>query len=127
MLTDLKTIFLLLPLVLVTKMVNWLPWWSFVVPVMAVGFFVTLIGWKINSLATGFFSGFLIWVGADIYFTALYEGDLLGRVSHLLDIPKILILLLSGILGGLLTGLALYTGKSFVPQRQTYTGKFPNK
>lgn len=42
---------------------------------------------------------------------------MLSKMGQLLFIPKIGVILISGIVGGLVAGLALYTGKTIVAYR----------
>jgi len=111
---NIKTIILIIPLIILTRLPEALPWWSFVVPVMILGIIITLKKWEVSGFMIGFLPGFLIWVGANLYFDAMLPGDVLKKIGLLLSVPKIIVLLISGITGGLVTGLALYTGKAMV-------------
>ena len=68
----------------------------------------------------GFLAGFLVWFGSNLYFDFTLSSSVLNKISLILSIPKILILLASGILGGLLTGLSLYTGKKMLTQDEIH-------
>jgi apolipoprotein N-acyltransferase len=86
-----------------------LPWWSFVIPVMLLGIYVGIRGWDIPCFCIGFVAGFIVWAGAGWWLDLAFSGRILNRMG----IPVyLLILTLSGLLGGLLTGLAMHTGKS---------------
>ena len=89
-----------------------LPWWSFLVMSLFMGLFAAMRGIKINAFLTGFASGFLNWFGATLFFHSMYEGDLIGRVAEMFYMPAYLFLPVLGIIGGLLNGLACYTGYS---------------
>ena len=109
-----KTILLVFILVILTRMIGTLPWWSFVVPVGILGVVITLKNWDVACFAIGFIAGFIIWLGADIYFDRTLDGNIFNRVAALMSVSKIGVFLISGSIGGILTGLALYTGKSIV-------------
>lgn len=106
---NLKTIAILIPAIILIKLVDALPWWSFIVGVMALGIITGLQQWKVSAFFIGFMCGFLIWLGGNLYFHAAYHGQLLDRIG---TAPKLIVLLVSGLIGGVLTGLALYTGRS---------------
>jgi hypothetical protein len=117
---NIKTALLLIPLIILTRLIDTLPWWIFVIPVLALGVTITLKKWEISSFSVGWLCGFLIWIGANLYFDQMLDGDILTKIGRLLSVPKIVVLLVSGIIGGLLTGLALYTGKAAVYKREAY-------
>jgi len=108
---NLKTAGLLVPLILLVKLVPALPWWAFLVPVLALGIFSGMQRWQASLFLVGFFSGFAIWLGGNVFFHLLYQGHLLERIGAG---PSVVVLLVSGLLGGVLTGLALYTGRAMV-------------
>ena len=56
----------------------------------------------------------MVWFGANLCFDMTYNGIILNKIGLLLSVHKIIVLLISGIIGGLLTGLALYAGKSMI-------------
>lgn len=111
---NIKTALLLIPLIILTRLIDALPWWAFVIPVLALGVIITLKKWEFSGFSVGWLSGFLIWICANLYFDKMLDGDILTKIGLLLSVPKIVVLLVSGIIGGLLTGLALYTGKAAV-------------
>jgi hypothetical protein len=111
-LNNLIAVLILILLIVGTRMIDILPWWSFVVPVL---FFGVLLGFrdsKVPGFAIGFLSGFVVWFGVNWYFDITYNGLVLSKIGLLLSLPKIAVLLIAGIIGGLLTGLALLSGKS---------------
>lgn len=117
---NIKTALVLIPLIILTRLIDTLPWWIFVIPVLALGVTITLKKWEISSFSVGWLSGFLIWIGANLYFDKMLDGDILTKIGLLLSVPKMIVLLVSGIIGGLLTGLALYTGKAAVYKKEAY-------
>ncbi len=117
-LDNLKALLLTGFLLLLTRMINSLPWWIFVIPVLTLGIVITIKKWEVSSFSVGFIAGFLVWFGANLYFDLTLNGIILGRVGLLLAVPKFVVLLISGVIGGLLTALALYTGKSIVAEKR---------
>lgn len=110
-LDPLKTLLLLLLVIIAVKMITVLPWWGFIIPVILLGMFVAVKKWKVRTFITGFLAGFLLWIGANLYFHLSFSGMILGRIDAA---PRVLALLFSGLVGGLLTGFALYTGRSIM-------------
>jgi len=86
-----------------------LPWWSFAILVMGLGMVIGIRSMRVPSFLLGFFCGFIIWPGAVLFFHVLYNGQLLPRFKPW---EQGLLLLASGLIGGIVTGLALYTGKT---------------
>lgn len=103
-----KMAVLLFALILLVKLFNGIPWWSFIVPVLALGMLASAKGWKVSGFTTGFITGFVTWAGANLYYHLTFSGDLVSRVGAR---AGIIVLIASGIVGGLLTGLAFYTGQ----------------
>lgn len=90
--------------------IDLLPWWSFVLPVIILGYGLGLLKWNLNAFIVGFISGFLIWFGGNLLFDVQYNGFIIVKLADLLHLPKILLLFLSGIIGGVITGLTMYVG-----------------
>lgn len=105
---NVKTALLLFAIILLIKLFDAIPWWSFVLPVVGLGMLASARGWKVSGFATGFLTGFVIWAGANLYFHLTFSGDIVSRVGAR---AGVLVLIASGIIGGLLTGLAFYTGQ----------------
>lgn len=118
-----KTIALVFLLILLTRNIDIFPWWSFVIPVLILGAVIGVKKWQVPGFATGFICGFIVWFGLNWYFDLTQNGIVLSKVGQLLSVPKIVILLMAGIIGGVLTGLALYAGKTMgSPANTTYKG-----
>lgn len=90
------------------------PWWTFVIPVIGLGVVMAIKRWKVSVFLAGFIPGFVVWGGANLYFASIFPGAVLEKIAMLLSLHMIVIVLLSGLIGGLLFALALYTGKSIV-------------
>jgi hypothetical protein len=94
--------------------IDLLPWWSFFLPVMIVGYSLALLKLNLNAFVLGFISGFLIWFCGNLLFDIQYNGFILVKLADLLHVPKVLLLFLSGVIGGVITGLAMYVGKNII-------------
>jgi hypothetical protein len=115
---NIKTLLLTVLLVLASRASDSLPWWFFAIPVLVLGIVTGLQKWDLSAFLVGFVAGFLIWFGANLYFDLTVNGIIVNRLGLLLYVPDFVILLVSGIIGGLLTALALYTGKSIVVEKR---------
>ena len=110
---SIKTIFVLFFVTILISKIEIFPWWSFLFTAILIGFVITLKQWDISTFWIGFLSGFVIWFGANYYYDITSNGIILNKVGDLISLPKLIVLLVSGIIGGICTGLALYVGKSF--------------
>jgi hypothetical protein len=118
-LDNIKAFFLITLLIILTRRVDILPWWSFVIPVLILGSVTGFRKWEVAGFFIGFSAGFAIWFGASIYFNMSLGPVILDKVSVLFSVSKGIVLLLSGIMGGLLTGLAFYTGNNIAAREKT--------
>lgn len=87
-----------------------LPWFTFVIPCFFIGVYM---GKKeVNKIPffTGFLAGFLVWAGATIFFEARFGGTSLNVVSGLFGFNKAITLIIIGLVGAILTGLAVLSG-----------------
>jgi hypothetical protein len=109
-----KAVLIISVLILITKSVALLPWFSFTIPLFVFGIWLSFSDWNINSFFAGFITGFLIWFGGNVYFDLTLKDDSLYRIGQMVSVPKIFVIFISGILGGLLSGLSVYAGKSFI-------------
>ena len=107
-----KAALILVVVIIFTKMIDSLPWWSFVIPVSLVGLLSTFLNWKIPVFTIGFSVGFIIWFSANFYFDVINGGIILDKIGAVVAVPKIVLLFASGIIGGIMTWLALYIGQS---------------
>lgn len=95
-----------------------LPWWVFTIPVILLGCILSLKDWKVSYFLIGFIAGFLIWTGMNAYFDYSFAGVVLERLAATLSLNKLILLLAAGIIGGLLNGLALYTGSIILIKKE---------
>ena len=102
---------LLTILILVTAfLLNlFLPWWSITLP----GLF---FGWWFNkkagtSFVFGFLALFLLWGGQALYIHFANDSILSARIAEMLQLGSpLLVVLITGVLGGLVSGIATVTG-----------------
>jgi len=106
-----KSILILIPIIIITGLIDRLPWWSFVVPVFIVGLLIGYLQWNIPTFTVGFLAGFIVWVGVNMFYDVTGNGIALKKIADVFSIPKAVVLLMAGLIGGLQTGLALFTGK----------------
>lgn len=113
-LDNIKAFGCLLLLVPLAMMADHIPWWSFVIVVALFGYIITIRKWKVAAFSIGFLSGLVVWIGANMYYHTIFGGTVFEKLAQVMFIPGFVVILLSGVIGGLLTGLALYTGQSVV-------------
>lgn len=111
---NIKAFLLISILIILSRLIGSLPWWSFVLPVMITGLLTSLKGWKVSCFRVGFLSGFMIWFGANLFFDAIYHGKIMEKLGELLLMNKPAVFIISGLVGGLLSGLAMYTGEKII-------------
>lgn len=84
---------------------NFLPWW-----VIAPVSFLTCLLFRITkgeAFIAGFLALFLLWGGMAFFIDSGNEHILSGKIAALLKLPfSFLLILLTGLLGGLVAGLA---------------------
>jgi len=94
------------------------PWWMIAVA----GFVVSLLLPQRPSLAflSGFTAVFLLWLILAFLINNANGGILAGRVGELLGIGKspVLLAVITGVVGGLVTGLAAFSGSYLRPHRR---------
>ncbi len=89
--------------------VGWLPWWA-LAGIGAVGGWLWAKG-NGHSFWSGFWGGFLLWLFFALLRDVANGGILSARVGALfLGLPRWGLLGVTGLLGGLLSGLGVFTG-----------------
>lgn len=104
------TLTILLLVLIIISNIYFLPWWCFLVPVFLLGVFLPLQRWNVYPFLLGFIAGFMVWILSTIYFEIIYKGEIMQHVGRLLKVNFYLLHLLIGFIGGLLTGLGMYSG-----------------
>jgi hypothetical protein len=122
---NLKAMLILIILIVALGQITRLPWWSFVIPVIVLGLVLTVSHWKVSYFLTGFLSGALSWTCAYLYFHLTYEAPFFNR--HQYDIPLPIMILVPCLVGGLLTGLAFYTGHSAIVRKRQHLSAMISK
>jgi hypothetical protein len=102
---------LLSALILITAfLLNlFLPWWSIAVPGLIFGY---LLDEKaLTSFGWGFLALFLLWGGQSLYIHFANDAILSTRIAEMLSVGSpLLVVLITGIIGGLVSGSATLTG-----------------
>lgn len=86
-----------------------LPWWSITLPGLVFGYYFNQKA--AASFGWGFLALFLLWGIQALYIHYANDGILSGRIAQMLQIGSpLLVVLITGVLGGLMSGLATLTG-----------------
>ncbi len=88
----------------------YLPFWSLPASCFLIGFLTAPV--NRSAFWAGFVGIFLLWTGMAIYMDWMNDSILSQRVIQLFPLPKssLLLILITGIIGGLLGGMASKTG-----------------
>lgn len=115
---NIKAFLSIVVLTILMGMINGIPWWSFLFAVVLFGAFAAFRNWKISVFPVGFFAGLLVWTGLNFCYHTVYGGTAFKKIGMLFSLNEWLIYILSGLIGGLLTTLALYSGISIIRKNQ---------
>lgn len=87
----------------------WLPWWTIALPGLLFGYVLKPAPGK--AFLAGFVALFVLWGSQTLYIHIANNGFLSSRIAEMLGgIPPFLLILISAIIGGLVSGLAALTG-----------------
>lgn len=89
---------------------QFLPWWSIAIA----GFLYGIIFHHTNTIAflNGFFGVFVLWTGMALYIYFINDGILARRLAAMLYLSHGLpVVILTGITGGIIAGMAALLGK----------------
>lgn len=111
---NLITLLIVSIIVLVFESIVLIPWWIFIIPVVLLGSILSHFQCKINSFPIGFITGFLIWSSMNYFLSLSGNGIVLTKIGLLLSSSTLIVILISGIIGGILVGLALYVGTNII-------------
>jgi hypothetical protein len=101
---------ILIIVLLIMGTVEFLPWWFFLIPVFLLGVFLPLQKWNVYPFLWGFIAGFSVWLLSTTYFEITYKGEIMQPVAKIMKVKPYLLHLIIGLIGGLLTGLGVYSG-----------------
>ncbi len=118
-----SVIYILVLVLLITgiSLITILPWWTFTIPCFLIGIWHSHK--KINGypFSSGFLAGFIVWAGSTVFFHKYFGGNVINTLSGLLNnISPVLVILLIGAIGGLMTGLAVFTGSMLFKKEEMY-------
>ena len=91
------------------------------------GVFLPLQKWKAYPFLSGFIAGFIVWVLSTTYFEIIYKGELMQPVAKIMKLKPYLLYLTIGLIGGVLTGLAVYSGYLLRKGREVLELEIPGK
>ncbi|GGE66397.1 hypothetical protein EV200_106334 [Pedobacter psychrotolerans] len=114
---NLIALLIVVTIVFIVEFLVSMPWWSFVVPVVFLGAILSYFKWQINSFQIGFIAGFLLWSFINYFLHLNGNGIVLTKIGLFLSSSTVIVVLVSGVIGGLLVGLALYTGTKIINVR----------
>jgi ATP/ADP translocase len=97
-------------LIILVSSMNSLPWWSFLVPLFLLGILLPLQKWRVHAFLTAFLAGFLTWISATIFYEKMYNGEILASLSGIMEFKPVILYVIIGLIGGVLSGLAFYSG-----------------
>ncbi|MEP1152419.1 MAG: hypothetical protein ABJH08_11885 [Balneola sp.] len=101
---------LLLLLIITGYLINLvLPWWGIAITGLVLGFQMKPKSGK--AFGIGFLALFLLWGGQALYTHLVNDGILSTRIAEMLGVGSpLLVVLITGVLGGLISGLAVLSG-----------------
>lgn len=86
-----------------------LPWWSIAIPGLILGYQFHPDSGK--AFSTGFLALFVLWSAQALYVHILNDGILATRIAEMLKVQyPWVVILITGLLGGLVSGLSTLTG-----------------
>lgn len=98
-----------------------LPWWSIAIPGLILGYLFEPK--TVKAFGFGFLALFILWGGQAWYIHIANGGILTSRIAEMMGISTpFLMILITGVIGGLVSGLATLTG-AFYSNRNNFTSK----
>ena len=104
------TILILVVLSISIQLVTVLPWWSFLVVVFFLGVILPLQKWRVLSFLWAFIAGFFSWSMFTLVYDLKYQSEILDPIVQIADLSTLTLYILVGSIGGVLYGLAFYSG-----------------
>ncbi|MAO16408.1 MAG: hypothetical protein CMH44_05945 [Muricauda sp.] len=97
----------LLAAVLLTKVIEEMPWYTFVFPCMVIGF---IVRGKFTSrlyFSIAFLVGLVTWVMANVWFHFTYDGTIHQKLNL---VQLVFLLVISGVMCGILMAMSIHLG-----------------
>ncbi|MBT8219817.1 MAG: hypothetical protein KJP00_08330 [Bacteroidia bacterium] len=89
------------------------PWWIAAIPALIVGYSNNTVS-PAQSFALGFVAIFLLWAGQSFFINIQNEGILANKIGEIFNgLNATSIVCITGLIGGILGGLAAMTGRLF--------------
>lgn len=97
-------------LAFIAGILSFSPWWGFAITSFLVAILVHQKGWK--AFLSGFLGLFLLWAGLAWWIDAQNNSLLSSKIAAILPLGgnSVLLILVTGFVGGLVSGLAAITG-----------------
>lgn len=102
------------------QLIGQLPWWTFTIPCFGIGIWHGRKRLNTMPFLSGFIAGFIVWAGASLFFHRLFGGKALDMLANLINMQSYVAVLLIGITGGLLAGLAVFSGWLLLKKEEKY-------
>lgn len=97
-------------LAIAIQCISFLPWWFFAIIMFLLGIILPLKQNKIPVFLIGFLAGLFSWLIPTLFFQISYEGKMIQTVSQIFHLPSFVLFVIISFVGGLITGMALYSG-----------------
>ncbi len=99
-----------------------LPWWSVSILGVILGYTFKLK--PLASFGWGFLALFILWGGQALYINIANDGIMASRIAEMLGVQSsLLMVLLTGIIGGVVGGLSVFCGSLWNFKRSRSTMK----
>lgn len=98
-------------ILMITGMINGLPWWLFAPLLTVAGVIAQKLGWRLPFFFAGFLSGFLAWGGMEWFYATSLHDIALHRLAVQFSVSTGVLILGAGLIGGMVAGLAFFAGK----------------
>lgn len=103
---------------------TYFPWWSMAIAAFIISCVIYTKG--LNSFLAGFISISLLWTIKAYYIDIANEQILSTKIASLFTVTPLLLLIITGVIGGLVAGFSSMSGSTFIGMFKT-TKKSRNK
>lgn len=101
-------------LIEITCTITSIPWWSFVIPCIVSGMLFPFKKLGLSPFSIGLISGFTVWSISFLYYNYRFGVGALEKIALMFDSSIWFIVIASAFIGGILSGLAVYTGNKIL-------------